>query len=51
MNETIKDYFVELAENQIVIRKSGETIKAIDVSPIDAIERFKAIVAKIKALK
>jgi hypothetical protein len=51
MQTTVGIYTVILEMNQIVIRKNGETIRAIEVEAGDDFAIFDAMVTKLKALK
>lgn len=48
MVEQIKNYEVEICNDLIIIRHNGETIKAAEVKPNDALEKFKSIVKSLR---
>lgn len=48
MVENIKNYEVELANDLIIIRHNGETIKAQAVKPNDALSKFQNLVKVLR---
>lgn len=50
MTEQIGDIKVELGKDLITIKKAGETVRAIPVSPTEGRTKFKQITARFKEL-
>lgn len=48
MTEYVNDLEIELHDSLIIIRKAGETIKAVAVKPADAFQRFSELVKRLK---
>ena len=50
MTEQIGDIKVEIGRDLITIKKSGETVKAIPVSPTEGRDKFREITLRLKEL-
>jgi len=50
MKKTINNYTVELSGSLITIKKDSELIKAFDVNPNSAVEKYRGWVEKVEKM-
>jgi len=51
MKTTVKNFEIELGDNLLIVRKNGETIRATEVNPNEAVQKFNELVARIRNAK
>jgi len=50
MIKQYKNYQCELSGSLVIVRKDGQMIKAIEVNPLNAVERWESLCAQVQRL-
>jgi hypothetical protein len=50
MIKEFKNYQCELSGSMVIVRKDGQMIKAIEVNPLNAVERWESLCVQVQRL-